>query len=129
MSSTSSDRGHSSIVAASTCGPLGTVAAGSSSGVMITSNEGCAVTVSRRPLRFWSTRRAPTFCGGAPGAFDRLLGSRLGAAATEQLALGRPGVLVGLLGGTIVPTPLAEVVAHRKRLDLGLLDLARVLAR
>jgi 6-phosphofructokinase 1 len=67
--------------------------------------------------------------GGAPGAFDRLLGSRLGAAATEQLALGRPGVLVGLLRGEIVPTPLAEVVAHRKRLDLGLLDLARVLAR
>jgi 6-phosphofructokinase 1 len=66
--------------------------------------------------------------GGAPGAFDRLLGTRLGAAATEQLAAGRHGVLVGMRSGGIVPTPLAEVVSHRKTLDLDLLDLARVLA-
>ena len=67
--------------------------------------------------------------GGAPGAFDRLLATRLGAAATEQLARGERGLLVGLLKGEIAATPLAEVVANKKPLDLRLLELARVLAK
>jgi 6-phosphofructokinase 1 len=67
--------------------------------------------------------------GGAPGSFDRLLGTRLGAAATEQLTGGEHGVLVGLLKGEITATPFAEVVANRKTLDLSLVELARVLAK
>ena len=67
--------------------------------------------------------------GGAPGSFDRLLGTLLGAAATEHLARGVHGVLVGQLNGRIAATPLAEVVANRKPLDLRLLELARVLAK
>lgn len=67
--------------------------------------------------------------GGAPGVFDRLLATQLGAAATELLASGKSGQLVGLLKGRIAPTPLSEVVAKRKTLDLRLLDLARVLAK
>ncbi len=67
--------------------------------------------------------------GGAPGAFDRLLGTRLGAAATEHLAQGKHGILMGLIKGEIVATPLAEVVANQKPLDLRLLELARVLAK
>lgn len=67
--------------------------------------------------------------GGAPGAFDRLLGSRLGAAAVEQLATGTAGVLVGLSRGAIASTSLDEVVATPRRLDPALLDLARILAR
>jgi len=67
--------------------------------------------------------------GGAPGAFDRLLATRLGAAATEQLARGEHGVLMGLVKGEIAATPLSEVVANRKELDLRLLELARVLAK
>ena len=66
--------------------------------------------------------------GGTPGAFDRLLATRLGAAATERLARGEHGVLVGLQKGAITTTPLSEVVATKKPLDLDLLDLARVLA-
>lgn len=65
--------------------------------------------------------------GGAPGAFDRILASRLGAAATEQLAAGATGVLVGLLQGAIRPTPLAEVVANKKPLDLKMVELQRIL--
>lgn len=65
--------------------------------------------------------------GGAPGAFDRLLGTRMGAAATEQLALGGHGVLVGLRGREITATPLAEVAGRTKPLDIGLLELARAL--
>lgn len=67
--------------------------------------------------------------GGAPGAFDRLLATRLGAAATDHLANNKHGVLVGLRKGDIAATPLSEVVANKKPLDLGLLGLGRVLAR
>lgn len=65
--------------------------------------------------------------GGEPTAFDRLLGTRLGAAANEQIAKGETGVLVGLVSGEIAATPLATVVANKKRLDLSLLELARAL--
>ncbi len=67
--------------------------------------------------------------GGTPGAFDRLLATRLGAAATEYLARGEYGILVGLLNSQITATPLADVVANKKPLDLQLLELAQVLAR
>lgn len=67
--------------------------------------------------------------GGTPGAFDRLLATRFGAAAVQRLAAGEHGVLVGLNRGEITSTPLADVVANRKPLDLGLLELARVLSR
>jgi 6-phosphofructokinase 1 len=67
--------------------------------------------------------------GGTPGAFDRVLATRLGAAATEFLAAGRHGVLTGLLRGTVAATPLQEVVNSRKELDLGLFRLSQVLAK
>lgn len=66
--------------------------------------------------------------GAAPGAFDRLLGSRLGAGAVEQLAAGNHGVLVGLVGGQVTATALTDVVGGIKPLDPGMLELAKVLA-
>jgi len=66
--------------------------------------------------------------GGAPGAFDRLLATRLGAAATEHLAKGEHGILVGLVKDEVTATSLVDVVANKKQLDLRLLELARVLA-
>lgn len=65
--------------------------------------------------------------GGAPNAFDRLLGTRAGATATECLARGEHGVLIGLNKGEMASTPLEEVIANKKQLDLRLLDLARAL--
>lgn len=65
--------------------------------------------------------------GGAPGAFDRLLSTRMGAAATDYLAQGKHGILVGWVKGEVAATPLAEVVANKKELDLNLLELARAL--
>ncbi|WP_041971235.1 ATP-dependent 6-phosphofructokinase [Geobacter sp. OR-1] len=67
--------------------------------------------------------------GVAPGAYDRLLGTLLGAAATEQLANKSHGVLVGMIKGEVATTPLSEVVTQKKALDLRLLDLAHVLAK
>jgi 6-phosphofructokinase 1 len=65
--------------------------------------------------------------GGAPGAFDRLLGTRMGAAATEAIAQKKNGLLVGLFNGDIGSMPLGEVVSHKKKLDLKLLNLAKAL--
>ncbi|MBI2486375.1 MAG: 6-phosphofructokinase [Deltaproteobacteria bacterium] len=67
--------------------------------------------------------------GGTPTAFDRLLATRVGAAAVEHLIHGKHGFLIGLLKGDIAATPLPEVVTNQKPLDLHLLELARVLAK
>ncbi len=65
--------------------------------------------------------------GGSPTAFDRLLGTRLGAAAVEQLLQGNQGKMVGLIGNEIVATDLERVVAGRKEVDLALYELAQML--
>jgi 6-phosphofructokinase 1 len=67
--------------------------------------------------------------GGVPTAADRVLATRLGAAAIDQLARGAPGVLMGLLRNEIAATPLAEVAGKTKPIDCSLLELARVLAQ
>ena len=66
--------------------------------------------------------------GGAPGVADRLLATRLGAAAIEQLDEGHAGVLVGSIEGKIATAALAAFAGRKKPLDPGLLELARVLA-
>ncbi len=65
--------------------------------------------------------------GGDPGAFDRILASRLGAAAIDQLAAGNYGVLVGQQKGEIVATPLEEVAGKSKQLDRRLFELQKIL--
>lgn len=67
--------------------------------------------------------------GGVPTAFDRVLATRLGAAAVDHLARGRSGVLMGLIDNRIAATPLAEIAGKTKPIDRDLLDLARVLAQ
>jgi len=66
--------------------------------------------------------------GGAPGVTDRMLATRLGAAAVEHLDADRHGVLVGILGGQVACTPLADVVRRKEPPDKSLLDLAHALA-
>ncbi len=65
--------------------------------------------------------------GGAPGAYDRILASRLGAAATAQIEKGETGVLVGWVKGALHTTPLELVAEQKKQLDLGLIELAKIL--
>jgi len=67
--------------------------------------------------------------GGAPGAFDRILATRLGVAAVRHLEQGGHGALMGLNKGDITATPYAEVVSTKKLIDLSLLDMARPLER
>ena len=67
--------------------------------------------------------------GGAPGVFDRILATRLGAAAVGQLLGERHGVLVGMIAGRVAATAYAQVVSGAKPFDRELFELARVLAR
>lgn len=73
------------------------------------------------------TRLGHVVRGGIPGAADRVLATRLGAAAVETLAK-QHGVLVGMVKGDIVATPLAEITGRTRPADAKLLELARVLA-
>jgi 6-phosphofructokinase 1 len=67
--------------------------------------------------------------GGVPGAFDRILATRLGNGATEALARGERGVLVGTIRGEITTTPYPEIIGKQKPLDPRLLELAGILAK
>jgi 6-phosphofructokinase 1 len=67
--------------------------------------------------------------GGAPSSFDRILASRLGAAAVELMAGGGINQLVGWIDGAVAYTPLEEVAINRKQIDSDLWKLLGVLAK
>lgn len=67
--------------------------------------------------------------GGTPTFADRMLATRLGAAAADCLAKEISGVLVGVNKGEITTTPLGVVVSNKKPLPPGLMELANVLAK
>jgi len=67
--------------------------------------------------------------GGAPTAFDRILATRLGAAAVDYLFEGKKGVLVGMQGAEITATSFSEIVGKQKTLNAGLFRLAQSLAK
>jgi len=65
--------------------------------------------------------------GGNPGAFDRILASKLGVGATDAMARSEFGVLIGQVKNEVKATPIDEVCCTKKQVDLKLLDLARLL--
>src|SRR6266850_751584 len=75
------------------------------------------------------TRLGHVVRGGIPSAADRVLATRLGAAAVDTLAAGKHGVLVGIIKGDIVVTPLAEIAGKMRPADASLLELAKTMAR
>jgi len=60
---------------------------------------------------------------------DRLLATRLAAAATDHLERGEHGRLMGWVGGEVRATPLVDIVGKPKALDLDLIKLQKVLAQ
>lgn len=66
--------------------------------------------------------------GGSPTARDRVLASRLGHAAIMTLRDGVNGVMVGQIDNEISLTSFEKAIKHHQEIDLGLLDIARVLA-
>lgn len=67
--------------------------------------------------------------GGSPTAKDRLLATRLGAAAVETLYEGKSGVMVGYVDNKIKVSPLAEVVEGKPEIEKRYYNLVQVLAR
>ena len=66
--------------------------------------------------------------GGAPGAFDRLLGTRFGAEAIECLHRQEQGILVGLHKGQVAFTPYGMIIGKSKGIDHSLVRLINLLA-
>jgi 6-phosphofructokinase 1 len=63
--------------------------------------------------------------GGSPSMFDRVLATRLGAAAVDYLHEGRTGVIAGMQGLDVVPVPLSDVVGRNRRVDRRFFKLVR----
>jgi 6-phosphofructokinase 1 len=66
--------------------------------------------------------------GGAPSARDRVLASRLGAAAVDALVEGHDSVMVGLVNGVVKLTPLRQVCDRKKQIDYDLVNLTTTLS-
>lgn len=65
--------------------------------------------------------------GGAPGAYDRILASKLGKGAIDAIERGEFGVLVGQNGNNIITTPYEAIAGKIKTLDPETIELARIL--
>ncbi|MFW5691736.1 MAG: ATP-dependent 6-phosphofructokinase [Chloroflexota bacterium] len=79
-----------------------------------------------------TTRLGHVQRGGIPLVSDRILASRLGAAAVDQLEKGNYGVLVGVRGGVqgeIITTPYEDIAGKHRPMDPALFELATVLAQ
>jgi len=55
--------------------------------------------------------------GGSPCPYDRVISSRLGAAAGEFIMKGKFGIMVGIKNNKIVPVPLEDVAGKLKMVD------------
>jgi len=67
--------------------------------------------------------------GGSPSSFDRILGSRLGFAAINELLKGNTEQMVGLRGNDIKTTTIDEALnKHTFKLEADLLEMAKVLS-
>lgn len=66
--------------------------------------------------------------GGSPTAADRILASRMGAAAVDALFKGYCDVMIGTEGERLIQVPLDLVAKNEKKNQLDLISLASVLA-
>jgi len=67
--------------------------------------------------------------GGSASAFDRVLATRLGAAAVRELVAGNGGNMIGWVKSTLKLTPLEEAVSFDKELSPDLLELADIMEK
>ncbi|MCF2138196.1 MAG: 6-phosphofructokinase [Candidatus Thorarchaeota archaeon] len=66
--------------------------------------------------------------GGNPTRQDRILATKLGAAAIGRILDGKTGVMLGVIDNKIVETPLEDTYTKRKEIDKELLDLVAPLS-
>lgn len=66
--------------------------------------------------------------GGSPTAADRILASRMGAAAVDALLKGYCDIMIGTEGEKLVQVPLDLVTKTEKKTQMDLISLANLLA-
>lgn len=66
--------------------------------------------------------------GGSPTPFDRIIASRLGEAAVEQLLLGEAGKCMGIFNNEVVATPIEEALKMEKSMFGGTESLIKKLS-
>ena len=66
--------------------------------------------------------------GGSPTAIDRILASRMGAAAIQALLDGQRNVMIGIQNGEMTYVPFAKAVSREKKLNRNSLDLVKILS-
>ncbi|HMT27754.1 MAG TPA: 6-phosphofructokinase [Bacteroidia bacterium] len=66
--------------------------------------------------------------GGSPSAFDRILGSRLGVAATEELLKGVHGKMAGILNNKLTFTDFTKATKQHAPMDKEMLRYSKILA-
>ena len=67
--------------------------------------------------------------GGPPSSADRILATRMGYAAVNELLKGNSRATVGLRGSDIITTPLAEALSKKElKLNEDLFEIAKIMA-
>ncbi len=66
--------------------------------------------------------------GGSPTAFDRMLGSRLGAKAVDLLREGESGKMVGIRQNRITSVDFADVFSGEHSIDMDIYELGKTLS-
>ncbi len=67
--------------------------------------------------------------GGSPSAYDRILASRLGAAAVNALLDEQRNVMVGIANSKVVYVPFTQATQKKKDIDESLLDILKALSK
>ena len=66
--------------------------------------------------------------GGSPCSWDRILGIRLGSAAVNAAVKGERNIMVGIVNGKIKISSLQDINKKKKKIDLDLYYLNRIMA-
>ncbi|MDX1359245.1 MAG: ATP-dependent 6-phosphofructokinase, partial [Clostridia bacterium] len=66
--------------------------------------------------------------GGSPTAYDRIMASRMGAKAVDVIREGRVNRIISLKDNKLVDYDIKEALAMEKKLDIGMLDLAKIIS-
>lgn len=66
--------------------------------------------------------------GGSPTAHDRILASRMGAAAIDALLDDQRNVMIGIQNDNIVYVPFTKAIKNDKPINQGLLETLRRLS-
>jgi 6-phosphofructokinase 1 len=65
--------------------------------------------------------------GGAPSCFDRVLASRMGLRAVEELRKGTSGCMVGIGDGKMILTPLEKAIKGKSKIDNELVRVSEIM--